>query len=86
MIVTALLTPPRFAKPGPVTAGETAYVTIAAVDVGIPGAGTAFSALFPNVAYPSASAYVNAPPLNAATLAARAASRSAVVCATLSRR
>jgi hypothetical protein len=44
-----------------------------AVDVGIPGAGTAFTALFPNVAYPSASAYVNAPPLNAATLAARVA-------------
>lgn len=44
-----------------------------AVDVGIPGAGTAFTALFPNVAYPTASAYVNAPPLNAASIAARVA-------------
>ncbi|MFO0631185.1 MAG: DUF4397 domain-containing protein, partial [Polyangiales bacterium] len=44
-----------------------------AVDVGIPGAGTAFTGVFNNVAFPNGSSYVNTAPLANATLAARVA-------------
>ncbi|MEZ4394231.1 MAG: DUF4397 domain-containing protein [Polyangiales bacterium] len=44
-----------------------------AVDVGIPGAGTAFTGVFNAVAFPSASDYVNAAPLTSASVAARVA-------------
>jgi hypothetical protein len=43
------------------------------VDVGIPGAGTAFTTVFGNVAYPTAAAHINVAPLSNVTLAARVA-------------
>jgi hypothetical protein len=44
-----------------------------AVDVGVPGAGTTFTSVFPNVAYPTASGYVNALPIVGGSIAARVA-------------
>jgi len=43
------------------------------VDLGIPGTGTAFTTVFGNVAYPTATAAINVAPLTNATLAARVA-------------
>ncbi len=44
-----------------------------AVDVGIPGAGTAFTGVFNNLAFPNGSDYVNTAPLANVSLAARVA-------------